>query len=318
MASSARTTLIVFRIAAACTIAAVALGSVVCATESGFECGNWPGCQTGALLPEGGLSAALYRNPWIEMVHRTSAILAGPFAVASGVLALRLRGVPRAVKILPWITVAGAIVAGYVGRGVVLGVQFPAWVSAADLGSAIVAMAAIVTATVLLERAGAPDRPAGASGRVAAWSWLAFGSALALHLTSLYAAGAGSYTRCVSWPVATILQADTGTPVVLHGVRFALAAVAGTAVVLALVAARHAGELRRTATAVGVAFALVLAFVVAIRVGGDTDLGLWLSLASVGLLVALVLLGARAASASGPVGGANDRPRAEVTEGATA
>lgn len=311
--SAPRTTLTVFRIAAACTIAAVALGSVVCATESGFECGNWPGCQTGALLPDNGLSAALYRNPWIEMIHRTSAILAGPFALASTVLSLRLRNVPSAVKILPWITVLGAIVAGYVGRGIVLGVTFPAWVSAADLGSAVVAMAAIVTATVLLER---PRRPA-ASGRVAGWSWLGFGSALAMHLTSLYAAGAGSYTRCMSWPVATILQADTGTPVGLHAVRFGLAAVAGAAVVVAVLTARRHPELRPTATAVGVAFALVLAFIGAIRISGDTDLGLWFSLASVGLLVGLVLLGARAASAVGPVGGAGSRPRADVAGVAT-
>ena len=44
-------TITVFRLAALFTLLAVAMGSVVCATESGFECGNWPGCTDSALLP---------------------------------------------------------------------------------------------------------------------------------------------------------------------------------------------------------------------------------------------------------------------------
>lgn len=306
-----RSTLVVFRLAAAATIVAVALGSVVCATESGFECGTWPGCRTGALLPDGPVSAALHRNPWIEMVHRTSAILAGPLALAAAVLALRLRNAPRAVKLLPWVTVAGALVAGYVGRGIVIGADFPAWASAADLGSAVLAMAAIVSATILLSR---PGRPA--SVRAATWAWLAFGAALAMHLVSLYAAGSGSYTRCVSWPVATVLDVDTGTPFAWHAARFGLAAVAATAIVSAVVAAWAHPGLRRAAGAVGVAFAAVLVFIGTIRLTGATDLGVWFSLASVGLLAALVALGARAASTPAPAGGPGSQPQADAIEAA--
>ncbi|MDN5570084.1 MAG: hypothetical protein L0G22_02310 [Propionibacteriaceae bacterium] len=287
-----RGTLTVFRIAAACTIAAVALGSVVCATESGFECGTWPGCQSGALLPVGPVSTALYQNPWIEMVHRTSAILAGPFAVAAGVLAGRLHRAgrtPLLTAVLPWVTVAGALVAGYVGRGVVLGVEFPTWVAAADLGSAVLAMAAIVTATVLLERPGRRRRTPSAT-----WAWTAFGSALAMHLTSLFVAGAGSFTRCVSWPVAEILPADAGSPLGLHIVRFILCGLAALATIFALRAARPDPALRPTAVATTAAFGAVVGLFVIRRVVGHADLGVVYSLASVAVLVTLVLLGARA------------------------
>jgi len=283
-------TLAVFRAASLFTLLAVVLGSVVCATESGFECGNWPGCTDNALLPSGGVNEWLYRNPWIEMVHRTSAILAGPFALASGVLALRLKAVHPLVKVLPWVTVLGAIVAGYVGRGIVLGVAFPAWVGAADLGSALVAMAAMLTATVALERTPA-SWFASTPGMLA---WGASATLLVMHLASLYAAGAGSYTRCMSWPVWELLTADTTGSLTLQYLRMVLAVLAGGLIVAALVVARREHLLPHESVAVGVLLGLVVATGLVIRVTGTDALGVPYSVVTVGLLFALVLFGARA------------------------
>ena len=69
----------VFRLASLLTLLAVMMGSVVCATESGFECGNWPGCSGDALLPSDNvldtLRATYTRNkmetdtlPWDEAI----------------------------------------------------------------------------------------------------------------------------------------------------------------------------------------------------------------------------------------------------------
>lgn len=279
-----------FQLASVFTLAAVVMGAVVCATQSGFECGNWPGCTDRALLPHGPVADALYRNPWIEMTHRTSVILAGPAAIASAVVALRLRGVHPLVKILPWVTVAGAIVAGYVGRGIVIGQAFPAWVSAFDLGSALVAMGAMVTATVALERAGARWFD-GAVGRLA---WASTGTLLVMHLVSLYAAGKGSYTRCMSWPVWELLSADAQGNLALQWARFGLAALAAVLIAATVRAAWRTRWLRREAIAVAALLASVLALGLAIRATGSQDLGALYSILTVGLVFALVLLAARA------------------------
>ena len=279
-----------FRITSLLTLVAVIMGSVVCATESGFECGNWPGCTDSALLPSGGVVEYLFRNPWIEMIHRTSAILAGPGALLSAVLAWRLKGVHPLVKILPWVTVAGAIVAGYVGRGIVLGVQYPAWVSGADLGSALVAMGAMVVATVALERTPAQWF----ASRTGTWAWAAVGTLFVMHIASLYAAGAGSYTRCMSWPVWELLTADRTGNFALQVARMVLAVAAVGLIILATRSAREDASLRRPAVAVNVLLAVVLLTGVTIRLTGSDDLGVPYSVATVGLLWALVLLASRA------------------------
>lgn len=296
-AGSSPVTVRIFQLTTACTLLAVALGSVVCATESGFECGNWPGCTESSLLPSGPLSAALYRNPWIEMLHRTSAIVAGPLAVVSGILAARLRTAPLAAKVLPWVTVAGALVAGIFGRMIVLGQPLPAWGGAADLTSALTAMGAMVTATVAL-RAGRSHRTAGP----AALAWTSLGALLAMHLTSLFAAGPGSYTRCLSWPVWGLIAADHAANPVASWLRLGLAVAAAALIVTTVVAARRQPRLRWEALAVAILLGVVGLLAAAIRLTGTTDLGVPFSLATVGLLFALVLLAARATLAGRPSG----------------
>ncbi|HET7723757.1 MAG TPA: hypothetical protein VFK68_03895 [Propionibacteriaceae bacterium] len=268
----------VFDLAALLTLLAVALGSVVCATESGFECGNWPGCTASALLPSGPVTSFFYKNPWIEMTHRTSAILAGPLALAAGILALRLRHVHPLVKVLPWVTVAGALVAGYVGRLTVLGLPVPSWVGAFDLGSALTAMVAMVVAAVALRR----GTTGGTASRASILAWTGLVLMVAMHLVSLFAAGKGSYTRCLSWPVWGLVPADHSVGTAVQVVRVVLAVLAGAAVVatVALVRARD----RRWAVAVGVLLGLVLVFGVVIRLTQSDQLGVPFSLATVGLV----------------------------------
>ena len=268
----------VFDLAALLTLLAVALGSVVCATESGFECGNWPGCTASALLPSGPVTSFFYKNPWIEMTHRTSAILAGPLALVAGVLALRLRHVHPLVKVLPWVTVAGAFVAGYFGRLTVLGQPVPAWGGAFDLGSALTAMAAMVVATVALGRTSM--RWTASRGSVLGWAGLAL--MVAMHLVSLFAAGKGSYTRCLSWPVWELVAADRAAGTAVQVVRVVLAVLA-LAAVAATVAVTWRQEPRWAAT-VAVLLGLVLLFGLAISLTHSDQLGVPFSLATVGLV----------------------------------
>src|SRR5674536_158559 len=73
-----------------------------------------------------------------------------------------------------------------------------------DLGSALAAMAAMVVATVALERT--PTRLSPSWAGILAW--ISVTLMVAMHLVSLFAAGKGSYTRCLSWPVWELLAAD--------------------------------------------------------------------------------------------------------------
>ena len=85
MPSPLPATVRLFRIATVFTVLAVAMGSVVCATDSGFECSTWPGCYPDRFAPgSDDVTAWLYRNPIIEFVHRTSAIVCGPLVLRLG------------------------------------------------------------------------------------------------------------------------------------------------------------------------------------------------------------------------------------------
>lgn len=279
-----------FQTATVLTLLAVALGSVVCATESGFECGNWPGCTASALLPSGPVTSFFYKNPWIEMTHRTSAILAGPAALIAGLLALRLKNVSPLVKVLPWVTVAGALVAGYFGRLTVLDLPIPPWGGALDLGSALAAMAAMLVATVALTRT--PTRASLTPTAAVAWTGVVV--MVATHLVSLFAAGAGSYTRCLSWPVWELLAADRTASMPAQVVRLVLAVLAAAALLATIWLARHDSALRGPAVGVAVLLTLVLVFGLVIRATHSDQLGVPFSLATVALVWTQVLLAARA------------------------
>ncbi len=288
----------VFRAATLLTFLAVALGSVVCATESGFECGHWPGCTASALLPSGPVTSLFYKNPWIEMTHRTSAIVVGPTALAAAVLALRLKGAIPLVKVLPWVTVAGALVAGYFGRLTVLDLPVPAWGGALDLGSALAAMAAMVVATAALGRT--PTHPS--ASRVGTLAWLSVTLMVAMHLVSLFAAGARSYTRCLSWPVWELLAADRSASGPAQVIRIGLAIAAACAVLATIWYARNQPALRGPAVGTGVLLVIVLLFGFVIRLTHSDQLGVPFSVATVALLWTQVLLAARAS-----LRGGNDR-----------
>lgn len=284
----------IFQLATLLTFLAVALGSVVCATESGFECGNWPGCTASALLPSGPVTSFFYKNPWIEMTHRTSAILVGPVALAAAILALRLKGAPRLVKVLPWVTVAGALVAGYFGRLTVLGLPVPAWGGALDLGSALAAMGAMVMATVALERMPTHLSPS----RTGTLAWISVTLTVAMHLVSLFAAGKDSYTRCLSWPVWELLAADRSASGPAQVVRIGLAVAAVGTIVATIWFARTQEHLRGPAGGTGVLLLVVLLFGLVILVTHSDQLGVPFSVATVALVWTQVWLAARASLGS--------------------
>lgn len=302
---------LLFRAAGLFTLFAVIGGSLVAATESGFECGNWPGCDVDAILPGGVVNEILYRNPWIEMTHRASAILSGPLALIAGIVALRMRNIHPLAKVLPWVTVVGAFIAGFVGRGIVLGEVYPTWVGALDLGAALVALVAMTTAAILVERTPAQWF----SSRAGLFAWGAVGTLLVMHLTSLWAAGPGSYTRVVSWPVWNIVHADAHGSFAAQIARFPMLVLAVVLIALAVREARALGVVIEGHVALAFAAACLL-FGAIIGVTGTDTLGVPLAMCAVGAFFAMVLIAARSSVlATAPSRGMSDTTPASEARG---
>jgi len=305
-------TLVVFRLAALFTFLAVAMGAVVCATGSGASCPTWPGCRPDRVVPQWELS------PMVEFTHRVGAIGAGPLVLAAALASLRLHGALRWVRVMPWIALAGAIAAGVFGRIVVVG-HLPTALGAVDLFSALTAMTATGTSAVLLGRvlsgaAGAGVRVGGGARRVVPLAASSVVVVVALHVSGILAAGTGSYTRCLGWPLWRLVDGDLHPW--LQVTRLGLAAVGVVLVTAAAVTAARTDGLRGWGTAVAVLLAGELAVGLVLRSGGlDQGVAAAYSVLAAGLLWSLGLLGAVAWSAGrGALGPAGPPPALQAGE----
>lgn len=233
-----------FPLAAVFTFLSVLMGAVVCATESGFDCPSWPGCYPDRITPIGDI------NPWIEFTHRAVAVLTGPILLAAAVLGQRSPAVPRWVKRTQWLALAGAAAAAVFGMLIVLR-GIPLWLGVVDMAAALTALVATgVAARALAARTWR-------RGTLTVPAWGAVGTLLAFHLSGIVVAGPASLTRCLSWPVWTLVELDGAS-----GPQFARLLLAGVAAFLLAVtgsrALRQPG-LRGWGIAVLVLLAAVLA-----------------------------------------------------------
>ncbi|MCC6495006.1 MAG: COX15/CtaA family protein [Propionibacteriaceae bacterium] len=273
-----------FTAAAVLTLASVVLGAVVCATESGAACPNWPGCYPDGFAP------AAQLNPLIEFVHRVVAAVTGPTVLVAAVLGRRLAD-PRPRR-LAWIGLAGTISAGLFGM-LIVKIGIPWWLGVLDLASALMATVVLLVARLLLAP-GAEWAP----GPVARPAWTAVGTLAAMHLLALAVAGANSFTRCLSWPLG-VIAADRWPW--LQVVRVGLAVVAAGAIA---VAARRAGRQPGTRLAGRLATVLLVAELglAALLLAGSGGLLLRTAYAVVAacLFGAVALLAGRASVPAGP------------------
>lgn len=241
-----------FTAAAALALASVLMGAVVCATESGASCPNWPGCYLDRFLPSP--TAGLATNPLIEFTHRVVAGVTGPVVLVAAILGRRLAD-PRPRR-LAWVGLAGTLSAGLFGM-LIVKVGIPWWLGVLDLGSALAATVCLLLARVLLAD-GATWRP----GRTSRLAWAALGVLAAMHLLALPVAGEHSYTRCMGWPVL-VLESDHWPAV--QWLRIGLAVLATALLVAAAAGAFRRPELRLFAAfpvaAITVELALGLAMV---------------------------------------------------------
>jgi len=282
--------------AAIMTTLLVALGGIVCATESGAGCPDWPGCY-GRIVPPPQVNAV------IEYTHRFVAGLTTPLILAAAWVSWRRA---RAIR---WLVRPLAVSIMFVVAVIVFGAfavltGLPRLVAALDLGSALVTLTLVLTAALVAFTRHAdptlPDRFSASSGLVRL-SLVTLGSTFALYVSGILVAGKGSLTRCVGWPFWRLIPDDAaGWP---QMARLGLAAV--TALLIAVLVVRAwrtqrvtAGQ-RGAATLTGLAFLLEIAVGVIMLTSGSTML-LLITYVAAGtvLFAALVVLAAQVGLAS--------------------
>ena len=256
-------TLTVFRLAAIFTFLAVAMGALVCATGSGASCPTWPGCRPGQLPPQWQLS------PLIEFTHRVVAMSAGPLVLAAAIMSRRLHGPNRWVRILPLIALAGALAAGAFGRAAILS-GIPTWMGGIDLFSALTAMTSMGVAAVMVGSAARGPARRSAPGpqplRLFPLAAMSLAVLVAMHVSGIFAAGKGSYTRCLGWPIWQ--RIDTDLQPWLQNVRLGLAGLGAVLVLTTVVVAVRDDRLRRWGIALGTLFAAEMVLGQVIRAAG--------------------------------------------------
>lgn len=278
--------------AAAITTLLIALGGIVCATESSTGCPDWPGCY-GRIVPP------LQVNAIIEYVHRLVAGLTTPLILAASWVSW------RRTRALRWLVRPLLIAIPFVLAVIVFGAfavltGLPRLIAALDLGSALTTLALLLTAAVVAFTRHAdpalPDRFS-VGGRLARLSLVTLGATFVLYVSGVLVAGPGSLTRCVGWPFWRLIPDDAaGWPQIA---RLGLAAV--TALLIALLTVKTwrtpypSVAQRRAATVAGLAFLIEMAVGIIMSTSGSTMLLLMTYVAAGTVLFAtLVVLAALA------------------------
>ena len=272
----------------------VTMGAVVCATESGAACPDWPGCFGRAIPPP-------QIHSIIEYTHRFIAALTTPLIIAAAVVGWRRARGNRLVTRLPLIAIFFTLAVVVFGAFAVL-TGLARGVAALDLGSALIVLTLMTTATTAAfaqrNNPSLPDRLSTATP----FAGLGLATAVAVYAVyvgGILVAGKGSLTRCLSWPIWRILPADvTGLPQVLRLIVAVAAALLVIALVVRAIRERGISGVRRPALVAALAFALeMLVGVVMMTSGASPFLAvvyvaaavlLWCMIVNIAVLAGLV------------------------------
>ncbi len=242
----------------------VTMGAVVCATESGAACPDWPGCFGRAVPPP-------QIHSIIEYTHRLIAALTTPLIIAAAVVGWRRARRDVLITRLPLIAIVFTLAVVVFGAFAVL-TGLARGVAALDLGSALIVLTLMTTATTAAfarrNNPALPDRLSTGT-RFASLGLATVIAVYAVYVGGILVAGSGSLTRCLSWPIWRVLPVDLpGWPQVVRlGVSIAAALLVIALIVTALRENRP-GSAPRAAWVAALAFALEMVVGAAMMLSG--------------------------------------------------
>ncbi len=292
----------------------VTMGAVVCATESGAACPDWPGCFGRAIPPP-------QIHSIIEYTHRLIAALTTPLIIAAAVVGWRRARHDLLVTRLPLIAIFFTLAVVVFGAFAVL-TGLARGVAALDLGSALIVLTLMTTATTAAfarrDNPALPDRLS-TSSSFAALGIATLATVYAVYVGGILVAGAGSLTRCLSWPIWRILPVDLpGWPQVVRLVVSVAAALLVVAFIVTAVRAAGVNGVRKAAWVGALAFALEMLVGGVMMLSGASPflavvyvaaaVCLWCMLVNIAVLAGLAAA-AQDAAAPAPTSAPSVRPR---------
>jgi len=234
-------------------------GGIVCITDSSHGCPDWPTCHERWFPPN-------QVNSIIEYSHRVLTPLTLPFLITAAVVAWRRYRSERWIFIPAIGAIVCLAVVVFFGALVIL-TGLPRGWAAVDLGTALMALALMVTAASgISARFRSPDevlRPSVSSG-IARLALTTTATVYAVLVSGVLVSRPGALMRCLNWPGVVGLGGPEDLYGLLYLLRFAFGVLASVLIVVLVVriwrAQRHQPLLVRDATIAGVL--LVIATVV--------------------------------------------------------
>ncbi len=254
--------------AAGMTYLLITMGGVVCVTQSGGGCPDWPGCY-GQVVPPAQTESI------IEYLHRFIAGLTSPLIILAAIVGWRRTRSAPLVSAPPIIAIIFLIAVIIFGAMAVLQ-GIPPIVAALDLGSALIVLALLVTATVAaFTGAAGSSGPAPQLSFRSAFSKLTLwtvGAVFLVLVSSVLVATSPSQARCLGWPLYNETVTFSGLQDWLLVTRRLIAGVAVLLVLFTLLQAwrtRHAHPaINRAAAATGILLLVEIVTGILLLAGG--------------------------------------------------
>lgn len=270
----------------------VALGGMVCATDSSSSCPAWPACYSDQVGPS--IQAGWLENPVIEFIHRLISFIALLLLAWTGLLGRGARDVR--VRFYPWLALVCGVGSAIFGM-MIIKFHLPLVLGLLDLAFALIAMSLITVTDAALRPGRSEEQP-----RLRRLVRTTLGLIIVMHLLGSIVAGTtsdgtGSFTRCLSWPLWELHDIDRFPALQVIRIVMAVFAVALIALIVAL-AFRHRA-LRLPGLAVAVCLLVELVLGVVITLGGlaptqtngiDATIAVTYSFAAVALMWSLAWL----------------------------
>lgn len=191
--------------AAIFTVLLIAMGGVLCVTQSIRNCPDWPGCY-GSFFPP------LETGPVLEYTHRVLAALSGFLIISAAVTGAVRNWRIRWISLPPLVAIGLLLLVSFFGAQVVLQGLAPGW-AAVDVGSALLVVALMVsTATIASFRINQPAQADRLVYNTTFGKLISAATAMVyiVMVSGILVAGKGSITGCLGWPIYSwsLLQSD--------------------------------------------------------------------------------------------------------------